>query len=264
MHTVESGDTLFGIALDYGVSVEALQEANNLENPDALSIGRALVIPLGDPEESETSDYVPQDSLLLPTPTPIPLEVTGIARYPTTVGGLWYLGELLNTWSTPVTNLLVEVTLVDENGSRLAVDTTLSAVDYLPPDAGAPFALLFQDPPPEAADVQVTVLRAELAERVGTGVQPLEVRGVEGAVSGPQYKVSGELVNATGSALRRQTVVVTLYAEDGRVIAYRKAQLSEPESLAPGARTGFSVVLTPRGEDPPASYQVVAWGYQAG
>ncbi len=265
MHTVESGDTLFGIALDYGVSVDALQEANGLDNPDALSIGMALIIPRrGAPEEEERADFVPQDSLLLPTPTPLPLDVAGVARYSTAVGGLWSLGEIVNTSSEPVTSLLIQVTLVDAGGNRLATATTLSAADYLPPGQGAPFALLFEEPPPDVADVEVSLLRAEPVQQVRTGVVPLTVRGQEGAVSGPQYKVSGEVVNTTEDTVQRQSVVVTLYAEDGRVIAYRKAQLAESETLVPGAGVNFSVLLTPREETAPASYQIVAWGYQGG
>ena len=46
LYTVQPGDTLLGIAQVYGVSVEALVEANGLPNPDVLSAGQTLVIPV--------------------------------------------------------------------------------------------------------------------------------------------------------------------------------------------------------------------------
>ncbi len=46
-YRVESGDTLRGIAEQFGVSVQSIIEANNLtpEQADALQVGRELVIP---------------------------------------------------------------------------------------------------------------------------------------------------------------------------------------------------------------------------
>lgn len=44
-YEVQVGDTLFDIALRFGVTVDALQTANPDLNPDALTIGQLLVIP---------------------------------------------------------------------------------------------------------------------------------------------------------------------------------------------------------------------------
>ena len=43
---VEAGDTLFDIALIYGVPVQAIMEANGLES-DRLEVGQQLIIPVG-------------------------------------------------------------------------------------------------------------------------------------------------------------------------------------------------------------------------
>jgi LysM repeat protein len=45
IHRVASGDTLTTIARRYGVSLQAIINANNLTNPDRLQIGQELVIP---------------------------------------------------------------------------------------------------------------------------------------------------------------------------------------------------------------------------
>jgi len=44
-YTVRPGDTLAGIAQRHGVRVQALREANDIEDPDVLRAGRKLAIP---------------------------------------------------------------------------------------------------------------------------------------------------------------------------------------------------------------------------
>ncbi|MFQ3645406.1 MAG: LysM domain-containing protein [Anaerolinea sp.] len=45
VHRVRAGDTLYDIAVRYGVTVRAIVNANNLTNPDRLQIGQELIIP---------------------------------------------------------------------------------------------------------------------------------------------------------------------------------------------------------------------------
>ena len=45
VHVVQEGDTLSEIAKQYGVTVEALQEANAISDPKRLQIGQELIIP---------------------------------------------------------------------------------------------------------------------------------------------------------------------------------------------------------------------------
>jgi len=45
LYTVQEGDTLLGIAQQFGVTVDALMAANNISNADLLRIGDQLIIP---------------------------------------------------------------------------------------------------------------------------------------------------------------------------------------------------------------------------
>ncbi|ATB34398.1 M23 family metallopeptidase [Melittangium boletus] len=44
-HTVAPGETLYRIALNHGVSVQALSSANGIDDPRSLSVGQELIIP---------------------------------------------------------------------------------------------------------------------------------------------------------------------------------------------------------------------------
>ncbi len=76
LYTVEEGDTLFSIALAFGLTTDELIAANNLSNPDLLSVGQQLVIPgrfAPTPEGSPTpGPLLPTVPPATPLPTPTP------------------------------------------------------------------------------------------------------------------------------------------------------------------------------------------------
>lgn len=67
IHTVQYGDTLYGLAEIYAISVDDLIEANNLADANVLSEGDNLLIPLPSPTPGPTSTADPN---ALPTVTP--------------------------------------------------------------------------------------------------------------------------------------------------------------------------------------------------
>jgi spore germination protein len=64
IHVVKSGDSIWGISRRYGISSEAIVEANQLSKPDRLVVGQTLVIPTtqdsrqGQKPTVETSAYI--------------------------------------------------------------------------------------------------------------------------------------------------------------------------------------------------------------
>lgn len=64
-HTVQKGETLLGIAEEYGVTLNDIYTLNEGVSPQSLQIGRALKIELGPPTPTPTSTP-------LPTATPLP------------------------------------------------------------------------------------------------------------------------------------------------------------------------------------------------
>jgi LysM repeat protein len=70
VHVVQSGETLNIIGARYGVTVEDIMQANGLDNPDFISAGQQLTIPVGgipEPTVAPTEAVVAQ-------PSPIPTE----------------------------------------------------------------------------------------------------------------------------------------------------------------------------------------------
>lgn len=254
IHIVREGETLLGIALDYGVSLEALQAANGIDDPRFLRVGQRLVIPIG----QEMSGQTP--GLLLPTPTPMLFDVAGVALYETPVGSLWCLGEVVNTTDVPLANVRVRVTLYDAAGQPLSQADTFAAADLVSPGERAPFGVLFTDPPVGWITPQVTIVRGEAAGALADFYVPIAVSEVNGQPIGSQFRVSGVVQNVSADrAAGSLSVIVTTYDSQGLVTGFRHAGLPLAGNLGPGGTVPFDLLLGFHG-DTPADYRVIALG----
>ena len=257
VHIVQQGDTLQAIAFDFGVSVEALQRVNGIENPQFLQIGQRLVIP----KEEESGQAMP--GLLLPTPTPHPIGVQGVAFYETPVDSLLGLGEVVNTTAVTLTNVQVRVTLLDSAGESLIETDTFAAMDIVPPGSRSPFSVLLATPPSDWASYQVSVIRGQGAGGLAAGYVPMSVVTAEGRLSGPQFQVLGTVENVSAkSTVRSVEMIVTTYDDEGIVTGFRQASLMPNEAegeLRPGGEMAFNLSLTAHGECP-ADFAVTVLG----
>ncbi|MCK4473584.1 MAG: LysM peptidoglycan-binding domain-containing protein, partial [Anaerolineae bacterium] len=81
-HTIRAGETLQGIAWQYGVAAEAILRANDLTEPERFQVGQVLVIP----SPSETMDEAPSGNVVPVGPAPTPTAPPG-GRTGTSGGG---------------------------------------------------------------------------------------------------------------------------------------------------------------------------------
>ncbi|MFN8529623.1 MAG: LysM peptidoglycan-binding domain-containing protein [Anaerolineae bacterium] len=63
-YTVQPGDTLSGIALQFGVSVDSLQSLNQIANPDLVSVGQVLQLPDNPTTETPSTQLIPDSRLV--------------------------------------------------------------------------------------------------------------------------------------------------------------------------------------------------------
>ncbi len=61
-YEVLDGDTLAGLAETFGVTIDAIVEASDLENPDVLAIGDPLTIPCPTEAPQETPTETPEET----------------------------------------------------------------------------------------------------------------------------------------------------------------------------------------------------------
>lgn len=233
-YVVQSGDTPIVIANKFGVSVADLIALNNID-PAALQIGQTLIIPIG-PAASGA-----QSSALMPSPTPVPLEIRGLNVYRTPMGSLEALGEVFNPGPDAIGNVQLEISLLDKSGQVLLTVPFFVAQEMVRPNATSPFRVLFTDPPAAYDRYAIVPLRGEVIDPA-VRYANFTITQSEGTPSGSQFRVYGEVTNADTVNAGRVLLVVTTYDPDGRVIGYRQAVLSEGP-VAPSQALAFDISL---------------------
>jgi LysM repeat protein len=163
-HVIQPGENLFRIALRYGISTEALAQANGITNTAQIYAGQTLVIPGASPAAPEQNPVVEQapvatDSLVAGTPTTHTIargeSLAGIARqYGITVDQLLQINSITNPNLIYAGQQLTVFTLPDE------------AAPQADPNAAAP-APQPETPAPAAASTTHVVQPGEHLSQIG-------------------------------------------------------------------------------------------------
>ncbi len=153
IHEVQPGDTLYGLAITYNVSLDKLVEANLGVDTSLLSIGTELVIPLSE-----------EDDQGFPTPIPMPLELEEPACYPTRDRDLWCLIMVGNQEQKVVENITMAFNLYQ--GSELVrSQAAYPPLNYLFPGQSIPVAGLIMDADPDQYQISAVMITALPSER---------------------------------------------------------------------------------------------------
>ncbi len=102
-HTVRRGDTLSGIASEYGVSVVALAEANNISVDSILREGQQLIVPVYRSTSVPQETATPAENPPAPAPPPPPRDYsTDLSPLPGLNGGGAGAVEDLSGWHSEI------------------------------------------------------------------------------------------------------------------------------------------------------------------
>ena len=253
VHVVQPGETLIAIALQYGVTVGALQSTNGISDPSTLQVSQELIIPTG--EESKGESLV----LLLPSPTPVAFAIEGLTCYEEPLGSLWCVGEVVNSTESSIENVQLQVTLHDSAGQELLSGEVFAALDLILSGQRAPFGVRFTSLPDDYR-FRATPIRAEASSEPASRFATLEVTQVEAGPAGSLFEVSGSIANPGQRPVTSVTVVVTTYDAEGKLTGFRQSRL--PDTVLAGGSVDFAVSLLPYA-GVPANYSVALQGLLA-
>ncbi|MBN1665680.1 MAG: LysM peptidoglycan-binding domain-containing protein [Anaerolineales bacterium] len=120
-YTIVEGDMLLNIAFRYGVSLEEILAVNPEIDPNFLTIGTTIVLPVA-----------AQDSSIIPEPTPYPLQITPPICLPDASQGAWCYAWVRNSTGNPVENVSIRITMKSNSTNNELSLVALTPVDLLP------------------------------------------------------------------------------------------------------------------------------------
>jgi LysM repeat protein len=153
IHEVQPGDTLYGIAIQYNISIDKLVEANLGVDTSLLSIGTELIIPITDEEDQGA-----------PTPTPYPITIEQAVCYPTRNGDLWCLAMVRNDQDLILENITAAFNIYDGN-ELIRSQVAITPINYLYPGQSIPVSGLIPDAKEGQYQVSAVLLTALPSEK---------------------------------------------------------------------------------------------------
>lgn len=212
-HTIVQGDTLLGIALQYGVELDDLRAVNPEIDPNILSVGKTVIIPLGE-----------DGAIVMPTENPLPINLHEPVCYLTLLKGMWCFISVENTLDVPIESLSLQINLLAENGEIIAFTSAVPPINLIPTGKTIPAVAYFPGPVNENLQPTVQIKSAfpanNLQERYILLVMEdseisVETDGLSATISGllrlPQESLSA----------REVRVVAVAYSQNNAVLGVR-------------------------------------------
>lgn len=212
-HSIVEGETLLGLAQQYGISLDALLAANPGLNASFLSIGQQILIP--------QSDGVGPNEI--PSPTPAPVTASETSCYATAAGEMWCFLLVSNDSPQALENLSGVLRFFSADGDELATVDMVAPLNLLPPNASMPLIAYVASPPQGWATRSARLLTAYVSnsgERyISTEIQNEQIQI---SASGLSAQVSGSVTLAGGQAASSLWVLAVAYDADGAVVGQRR------------------------------------------
>jgi len=217
-HMIKKGETMLGIAFQYGISLEDLKAANPGVDPQFMSVGLQLIIPL--------SGDIP---VAIPSVTPVPVEWKDPECYRTGDGGAWCILLVTNQLESSVENLSAWIGLYSILGENIGNQVAYTEMNLLRPGDTLPLMSYFPPPLPEKFEALSHVISGFALDATDIRYLDLEavVEKVEISIDGRQAAVSGEVIIPEGTPIPSQVwVMILAFDTDGNIIGVRKWESS--------------------------------------
>ena len=234
VHLIQAGDTLLGISIRYGVSLEDLLIANPGVDPGFLSIGQEITIP--GPEGEPVG-------VLLPSPTPMVVEIGRSECFRTAPVDLLCITAIRNDTTVLIEGIAVSFEIIDA-GLVVGQYEVFGPLNLLAPGTSMPFMIRIGGWEGDVPSVKINVLSGVRVEDPGDRYASVSVDGLQENISdgGAYAELSGEVLLEEPSEFPVHRVRVLGVAKDssGFPVGYA---VWEEEIIGDFSRVFFDVTV---------------------
>ncbi len=237
VHPIQTGDTLLGISIRYGVSLEDLIIANPGIDPGFLSIDQEIIIP--GPEGEPVG-------VLLPSPTPMPVEASPPQCTLTAPDDLLCISEITNDTDAIIEGMTVSFEVV-KAGTKVGEYAAFGPLNLLAPGTSMPFMMRIAGWEGEIPSVRMHVLSGVRIEDVGARYAAVSLDGLREHLSedGANVQMSGEIMleDETDFSAHRLRVLGVAFNAAGSPVGYAvwEGEIRDDFSPVPFDITVFSI-----------------------
>lgn len=244
---MQKGETLIGIAVKYGLSLDALLAANPGLVPEALSVGSSLVIPAGPGSAAA--------SAVGAVPTPLPMVLSTVACFDQAGGGRYCLLEAKNPNESALEAVQAQVVLAGGDGQVLAEAAAQPALRAIGPGASVPLVAFFPAVPAGVAAVGVFPVSAMPVGAAGDRYLALTVQAQGSDLTRPVVELRGTVGNPAAVPVKVR-LAAALYDGSGQLAGCGWLELPAP--LEVGQSLPFTLPVAVLGNAPVS--RSVVWG----
>lgn len=231
VHVVALGETISSIALRYGLNMSAVLAANPQVNPNALTVGTEVIVPLGD-----------NSALIGLASEVLDLAVGSPDCIPDAEGGLRCFVPVTNPLDEPAAVVTVLVSLVDASGEELSRINVPLILNKINAGQTLPAVAYFPPPIPKNLGAAASLVSALPLVNSGRTFLPASVINEQVILNGQTARVSGEIAveGEPGTQVQLQAAALA-YDAGGRLVGVRRTEIQT--TLETGNAVDFNLIL---------------------
>lgn len=219
-HQIKLGETMGGIAWQYGVALDALIALNPDIDPYSMRVGETVLIP--------ADALTPANQT--PVPTMIAMPVDGLSCTRMQDEGIWCFAWVQNTLETAIENVSISVNIADLEATQVVAREADAPLNVLLPGDKMPFAVYFPPVMPEPFQFSAQLSSAIPLDDPTGRYQTLSLNDVSITINpdGEMAAVSGSYTTQNPASSVR--IVAAAVNSAGEIIGLRTWQ--SPEGAA--------------------------------